>query len=372
MSLSTWARWALVTSLATGVLAADLTGSDDLQRYGPFGSNGPFGGGGGSSSNGGVAGSRNGNGFPGLFGINLRDAIHYRTIHGILASLSIVVLFPVGSILMRIVPGRFAIWAHALFQLMAFILYIAAAALGIYLVKMVTFPFGGGNLLSNPSTNIHPIMGIVTLATLFFQPVLGFIHHARFKQLGRRTFWSYMHLWNGRIGITVGIVNGGLGLRLANAPYSIKVAYIIVAVVVWFFWFVVAVISEVRRVRQPKTGAVPAVAGGGRMPYGRGSRAVGNDNVDGTGAFYAARVPGSRGTRLGRSPGPEMTATRNVSASATGAGAGAGAGDGTGTGAVPDNTRRQSQSLPRSGQNSPKVRESHSSSDGSEGPIIRH
>lgn len=149
MSLSTWSRWALVASLAAATaLAADADSTIDLQQhYGPFGSNGPFGSGGGNS-NGGTAGGRNGNGFPGLFGINLQDAIHYRTIHGILASLSIVVLFPVGSILMRVVPGRFAIWTHGLFQMMAFLLYIAAAALGIYLVKMVTIPFTGGSLVS--------------------------------------------------------------------------------------------------------------------------------------------------------------------------------------------------------------------------------
>ncbi|CAK7219811.1 hypothetical protein SBRCBS47491_003977 [Sporothrix bragantina] len=363
MSMSTWARWALMASLTASAFAADTSGNVDIQQhYGPFGGGyGPFSGGGGSSSNGGIAGGRNGNGFPGLFGISLQDAIHYRTIHGILASLSIVVLFPVGSILMRVVPGRFAIWAHGLFQMMAFLLYIAAAALGIYLVKMVNIPFGGGSLLSNPSTNIHPIMGIVTLVTLFFQPILGFIHHAKFKQLGRRTFWSYMHLWNGRIGITVGIVNGGLGLRLANAAYSVKVAYIIVAVVVWFFWFVVAVISEVRRARQPKT-VVPVVVGGG-MPYSRGSRGVGNVGVEAPGGYYAARAPGSRGTRLGRSPGPEMTATRNVSTAGTGAG---------GVAPAHGSTRHPSQPVSRSGEHSPKVRESHSSSGGSVSPIIRH
>ncbi|KAL1891047.1 hypothetical protein Sste5346_007870 [Sporothrix stenoceras] len=349
MSPSPQSRLALVASLlvaAITVLAADTDSPIDLQlHYGPFGSNGPFGGSGnGGNSNGGIAGGRNGNGFPGLFGISLQDAIHYRTIHGILASLSIVVLFPVGSILMRVVPGRFAIWAHGIFQMMAFLLYVAAAALGIYLVKMVRIPFTGGSLLSNPSTNIHPIMGIVTLATLFFQPILGFIHHAKFKQLGRRTFWSHMHLWNGRIGITVGIVNGGLGLRLANAAYSIKVAYIIVAAIVWFFWFVVAVISEIRRARQPKVVTTVPV---GSAPY-RG--------VDGPGGYYAARAPGTAGSRLGRSPGPEMMAARNISTAGTRDGA--------------PGSRRPSHTT-HSGQHSPKVRESHSSSGGSVSPT-RH
>ncbi|ERS97030.1 uncharacterized protein SPSK_02560 [Sporothrix schenckii 1099-18] len=362
MSLATRSRWALVASLLAVATAAVATATADAdspidlqQHYGPFGGNGPFGSNGpfGGNGNGNGNGNANGNGFPGLFGINLREAIHYRTIHGILASLSIVVLFPVGSILMRVVPGRFAIWAHGVFQMLAFLLFVAAAALGIYLVKTVTIPFTGASLLANPSTNIHPIMGIVTLATLFFQPILGFVHHAKFKQLGRRTFWSYMHLWNGRIGITVGIVNGGLGLRLANARRTLVVAYIVVAVIVWFFWFVVAVISEIRRARQSKrAGAAVGPAAGasrGGTPY-RG---------DGPG-YYAARAPG-HGSRMGRSRspglslGPEMTAHRNISTA--------------GTGAAPGS--RHPSHASHSGQHSPKVRSSHSSSGGSVSPLRR-
>ena len=71
-----------------------------------------------------------------------------RAIHGVLGALAMVVLFPAGSIFMRVIPGRFAIWIHALAQLVAYVVYIAAVGLGLYLVREVQIPFGGGNLVS--------------------------------------------------------------------------------------------------------------------------------------------------------------------------------------------------------------------------------
>ncbi|KAK0643688.1 hypothetical protein B0T16DRAFT_290159, partial [Cercophora newfieldiana] len=161
-----------------------------------------------------------------------------------------VVLFPLGSIFMRVIPGRFAIWIHGIFQALALCVYIAGAGLGIYLVTYVTIPFGGGNLLQNESTNYHPIIGIVTLAILVPQPILGYVHHARFKAVRRRQVWSYLHIFNGRIGVTIGIINGGLGLNLAAASAYRKRVYIIVAAVMWSLWMLVAIWSELMRFRR--------------------------------------------------------------------------------------------------------------------------
>jgi len=48
---------------------------------------------------------------------------------------------------MRVIPGRFAIWIHGLAQMVAYTVYIASVGMGIYLVKTVQIPFGGGNLV---------------------------------------------------------------------------------------------------------------------------------------------------------------------------------------------------------------------------------
>ncbi|TPX10073.1 uncharacterized protein E0L32_001270 [Thyridium curvatum] len=226
-----------------------------VSAYGPWSSGGnPWGGGGYGGQD--DSGSDTSTGFPGISsgsssfaGFDISAATHYRTIHGILAAIAFIGLFPLGSILMRIVPGKFAIWAHAITQIVAYIVFAAAAALGFYLVHIVRIPFGNGNLLSNDAVNYHPIIGIVVLAALLIQPVLGLIHHARFKRLRRRQVWSYLHIWNGRIFITLGIINGGLGLGLARAGVPAKVAYSVVAAVMWILWVLAAIFGEAKRAR---------------------------------------------------------------------------------------------------------------------------
>ncbi|KAK0636553.1 hypothetical protein B0T17DRAFT_519367 [Bombardia bombarda] len=203
----------------------------------------------GDSGTGGSSGFP-GAGFGGFAGFDIGLAMHYRTIHGILAALAMVVLFPLGSILMRILPGRLGLWIHGIFQLLAFAVFIAGVGLGIYLVRTVQIPFGGGNLLTNSATNYHPIIGIVTLALLLPQPILGYIHHRRFKKLQKRQAWSYAHIFNGRFTVTLGIINGGLGLYLAGASTYYKRVYAIVAAIMWSLWMLIALWSEIRRMRR--------------------------------------------------------------------------------------------------------------------------
>lgn len=88
------------------------------------------------------------------------------------------------------------------------------------------------------------------LALFIIQPVVGFIHHKVFKKLQKRQVWSYLHLANGRIGITLGIINGGLGLHLANASEYLKRVYAIVAAIMWALWMAVAIWAELRRIRR--------------------------------------------------------------------------------------------------------------------------
>jgi hypothetical protein len=102
--------------------------------------------------------------------------------------------------------------------------------------------------------NYHPIIGLVTLAALFFQPMLGLIHHARFKKLRRRQIWSHLHLWNGRLMNPLGIINGGLGLRIAGASSRLVAAYAAVAAIMAGLWILVSILSEARRAKQTERG----------------------------------------------------------------------------------------------------------------------
>lgn len=105
----------------------------------------PYGGGGSSSG----SGNSDGNGGFGIAsqfaGFDIQKAETYRLAHGVLASLAFVLFFPVGAISIRIIPSRAAIWIHATFQLLAYVLYIAAFALGIWLVR--TIKFGSFNMV---------------------------------------------------------------------------------------------------------------------------------------------------------------------------------------------------------------------------------
>jgi hypothetical protein len=135
---------------------------------------------------------------------------------------------------------------HGLFQIFAFVVYIAAFALGIWMTQQAP---SQANLIGR----YHPIIGIVLFIVLLIQPVLGLVHHFQFKKHGTRTVWSYGHLWLGRLLITLGIINGGLGLLLArqsgyDRPTTGQViAYSVIAGVMWLLWVVSSIVGEKKR-----------------------------------------------------------------------------------------------------------------------------
>lgn len=108
--------------------------------------------------------------------------------------------------------------------------------------------------MTDPSTSYHPIIGLVVMACLILQPALGLIHHEKFKRLHRRQIWSYLHLFNGRVAITLGIVNGALGLWMARASSKLKTAYVAAAATMWALWMLIALWSEWKRWRQARQG----------------------------------------------------------------------------------------------------------------------
>lgn len=73
-------------------------------------------------------------------------------------------------------------------------------------------------------------MGVIIVCLLPLQAVLGQMHHNMFLKTGRRSFWSYGHIWFGRIVIILGIVNGGIGLGpdMSDASKGWVIAYIVV------------------------------------------------------------------------------------------------------------------------------------------------
>ncbi len=79
------------------------------------------------------------------------------------------------------------------------------------------------------------------------QPVLGRLHHNGYKATGGRTAFSHLHMWVGRLLITLGVINGGLGFLLAGNTSSGPIAYAVVAAVFYLTYVVSAFVSERRR-----------------------------------------------------------------------------------------------------------------------------
>jgi hypothetical protein len=163
--------------------------------------------------------------------------------HGVLASLAFVILFPAGAIAIRLASFPGVVWFHALFQIFAYLVYIAAFGLGVYIASEMEM-----------LDHYHPIIGIVVFVLVFLQPAFGWLHHMLFKKYQSRTLWSYVHIWLGRVAITLGIINGGLGLHWADSMnMSSKggiIAYTVIAVVMWLAWVAASVIGERRRARE--------------------------------------------------------------------------------------------------------------------------
>lgn len=118
-------------------LPSALSAIAQAQQYGGYYS--PANGGSGSGSDFGRGGP---DGFRGALGFDIDEASRVRAIHGTLAAVAMVALFPVGSVLVRLMPGRLALWTHAVTQLVATAVYVAAAGLGLHLVRMVQGTFG--------------------------------------------------------------------------------------------------------------------------------------------------------------------------------------------------------------------------------------
>lgn len=157
------------------------------------------------------------------------------TAHGTLASVIFLVLFPMGAMVVRLL--NLPVWFHAGVQIFSYCCYIAAAGLGIYIAKT-----------QDQLSNHHPIIGMVLLAILSIQPLFGLLHHSYYKKLQKRTVTSHFHIWDGRIAIILGMINGGLGIQLAGGVSTgYKVAYGVVAGVVGTAYLASIVFGETRR-----------------------------------------------------------------------------------------------------------------------------
>ncbi|GFG22425.1 hypothetical protein IFM61606_02285 [Aspergillus udagawae] len=143
----------------------------------------------------------------------------YAKAHGILMSVAFILIFPLGATVLRLSKSKHAVWIHAGIQVIGWGLMLGGLATGLRL----------GKILDRLHNNAHTIFGTVIVVLMLLQPFLGTIHHWMYIRKKTRTALAPVHVWLGRILIVLGMVNGGLGLRLADNTHGGKIAYVVVA-----------------------------------------------------------------------------------------------------------------------------------------------
>ncbi|ETN44260.1 uncharacterized protein HMPREF1541_10811 [Cyphellophora europaea CBS 101466] len=164
--------------------------------------------------------------------------------HAIVASAVWVLFVPWAALILRInLKSPIVLKLHAGLQIFSYLVYIAGAGMGIWLAQQMA-PYGVWN-------DVHPRLGLAILAIAFFQPIFGFVHHRIFKKRGR------VHLWVGRSLIVLGIINGGLGIRLTSfSPFrtdaqtrTSAIVYGVIAGVMFALYALLVAMFETRRKR---------------------------------------------------------------------------------------------------------------------------
>ena len=160
-------------------------------------------------------------------------------------ALAFLIFFPLGAMTIRFVRAKGAVWVHAGAQIFAYSLALAAFGLGVWFA-VVTGKVGPcfPSLASHPLpfalkwkrwlnaqqlNTAHAIVGIVVIGMMAFMPIFGLIHHVLFVKHGKRTVFAIGHVWIGRALLTLGVINGGLGLQLARNSSKGEIVYGVVA-----------------------------------------------------------------------------------------------------------------------------------------------
>ncbi|CAK4030903.1 Hypothetical predicted protein [Lecanosticta acicola] len=175
---------------------------------------------------------------PGRFAIpsNLQEI---KKAHGFLASIAFILVFPSGAILIRVGNFPQAMNVHRGLQFFGLALFTAAMGLGAWMTDKLSL-----------IGDTHIIIGIVVYILMFIQPITGTLHHIWFKKVSARTLWSQAHLWLGRGAIILGLVNGGLGLKLGGKFADLekaKIAYGVLAGIFGTAYLVAIAFGERRR-----------------------------------------------------------------------------------------------------------------------------
>jgi hypothetical protein len=190
--------------------------------------------------------------------------------HAVLGTIAWALLAPLASIFLRLdLPGVNLLKVHYLIQITVYAMTIVTTGLGIHAATTAS-------KYSSVWTNSHVIIGFVIFSVASIQPWLGWIHHVIFKRRlidfkkgidskkPGRTILTRLHIWIGRTLILLGVVNGGLGMRLAagtpfntpSATLKAEVAYGVLAGLMFLLYAGISIGFECRRAARLRAGRI--------------------------------------------------------------------------------------------------------------------
>jgi hypothetical protein len=145
-----------------------------------------------------------------------------QTAHAVLMILAFVVMFPCFALGLHLFPAKWTVSLHWPGQLFTLAIVIAGLGVGVSMARDLSLVH-----------HYHPIIGMVVVACLVvFQPAMGVLQHRFFRRTGGKGIFAYTHRWFGRLLIILGIINAGLGFKLAHGPRGAVIAASVVAGVI--------------------------------------------------------------------------------------------------------------------------------------------
>jgi len=163
--------------------------------------------------------------------ISQTNVFDYDKAHGIIMGVTVVLLFPIGALFMRLVGNAML---HAVLQIFSLLALIVGFGLGVKLAHLKFYLWN----------NAHTRFGLALFILFLIQPVIGLIHHRSYLRTQKRGIFGQIHTWYGRALLILGVINGGLGLQLAANTRGGEIAYGVVAgVMAIFYLFVIGVVG---------------------------------------------------------------------------------------------------------------------------------
>ena len=115
-----------------------------------------------------------------------------------------------------------------------------------------------------PETNwYHPIVGLTVFALATIQLFGGFLAHILYRKRGRPTIIGTVHVWTGLITITLGMINGGLGLLYnMHVPPRELVPYGILTAIIWVCFVAFVFTVKIKKTRSAQDKEATPESGG--------------------------------------------------------------------------------------------------------------